>query len=169
MDKIHLPQLLNAPDCTEVLNFSENITDLETLTPVKGWIKLIHQGAYLDVSAQADTIVTLPCDRCLQQYNHRLTVKASEMIWFQSKSDDELYEPGTEIEVALEDLVETLFPDGDFEPEAWLYEHLCLALPQRKLCDQNCAGIDIPEDVNVSPNATIDHRWAALESLKQQL
>ena len=168
MDVIHLPQLLKAPDCTEVLNFSDNISELETLTPVKGWMKLIHQGAYLDVSASADTIVTLCCDRCLQQYNHRLTIEASEMIWFQTKSDEELYEPGTEIEVALEDLVETLEPDGDFEPEAWIYEHLCLALPQRKLCDQNCGGIEIPNDASHSKQAT-DHRWAALEALKNQL
>lgn len=168
MDTIYLPQLLKAPDCTEVLNFSENFANLKTLTPVKGWIKVTHQGTYLDVSSQADTIVTLTCDRCLRQYNHRLSVEASEMIWFQSKSDHEMYEPGTEIEVALEDLVETLVPDGNFEPEEWLYEHLCLALPQRKLCDENCEGIALPKSADLD-QTPIDHRWAALESLKQQL
>lgn len=167
MDTIHLPQLLTAPDCTEVLNFNENLANLETLTPVKGWIKVVHQGAYLEVSAHADTIVTLTCDRCLQQYNHRLSVDEAEMIWFQSKSDDEAYIPGTEIEVPLEDLVETLRPDGNFESEAWLYEQLCLSLPQRQLCDSNCAGIDIPDQLPTS--SITDHRWAALESLKHQL
>lgn len=165
MDPIQLPQLVQSPDCTEVINFSESLADLETLTPVKGWIKVTHQGSYLDVSTQADTIVTLTCDRCLQNYNYRLAIEASEMIWFQAKSDDELYEPGTEIEVPLEELVETLVPDGAFHPDIWLYEHLCLELPQRKLCAEDCDGIALPAE----PASAIDHRWAALESLKNQL
>ena len=166
MDPIHLPQLIQSPDCTEVINFSESVAGLETLTPVKGWIKVTHQGSYLDVSTQADTIVTLVCDRCLQQYNHRLSIEASEMIWFQSTPDDELYEPGVEIEVPMEELVETLPPEGTFDPESWLYEHLCLELPQRKLCEENCEGISIPSQ---SASLVTDRRWAALESLKNQL
>lgn len=169
MDTISLPQLLNAPNCTETIQFSESLDGFDTLMPVKGWIKLTHQGTYLDVSAQAETIVTLVCDRCLQQYNHRLSIAVSEMIWFQSKSDDDLYEPGSEIEVALEDLIETLAPEGMFESAAWLYEHLCLALPQRKLCDEDCDGIEIPHNANETNHAPIDHRWSGLESLKQYL
>ena len=170
MEPIFLPQLLKAADGTEVINFSETLTDLETLTPVKGWIKVVHQGSYLDVSTQADTIVTLCCDRCLQQYNHRLSIEASEMIWFKDKAAEETYEPNTEIEVALEDLVESLVPDGTFDPAEWLYQHLCLELPQRKLCDQDCSGIEIPDQGSKDhAQKPVDNRWAALESLKKQL
>lgn len=166
MDPIQLPQLIQAPDGTEVINFSETLADLETLTPVKGWIKMTHQGSYLDVSTQADTIVTLTCDRCLQHYNHRLAVETSETIWFRSKSDDDLCEPGTDIEVPLEELVETLVADGTFHPRDWLYQHLCLALPLRQLCEEDCGGIELPPE---HESVSRDHRWAALESLKNQL
>ena len=168
MEPIFLPQLLKAPDGTEVINFSENLADLETLTPVKGWIKVTHQGAYLEVSTQADTIVTLACDRCLQQYNHRLSIETSEMLWFRDQSQEETYEPNTEIEVALEDLVESLVPDGTFDPKEWLYQHLCLAHPQRKLCDADCPGIDVSDSQNKT-SQPVDNRWAALESLRNQL
>ena len=48
-----------------------------------------------------------------------------------------------EQEVLSEELTESLHPEGHFDPEKWLYEQLCLALPHRKLCRQDCGGIDV--------------------------
>jgi uncharacterized protein len=113
---------------------------------------------------QAETIITLTCDRCLQQYNHRLKLNASELIWLDKNQDlDKYYLP--EKEIAYEDLSETLSPNGDFDPQMWLYEQLCLALPPRQLCSANCQPPTFvpPEDT------PIDGRWASLESLKRQL
>ncbi len=164
MDTIHIPELLTAPKQMRVIEFEEGLPDLETLTPVKGCLKVAHQGNYLEIKASAETIVTLSCDRCLQHYNHRLHIQVSEMIWLNDRVE-RFDEDGLEYEVALEDLVETLPPQGYFQPEVWLYEQLCLALPQRQLCDQECAGIPVPaqlEAVEVIP----DRRWASLEALK---
>ncbi|HEY9597702.1 MAG TPA: YceD family protein [Cyanophyceae cyanobacterium] len=165
MEAIHIPWLLKLREHTEVIQFNECIAGLETLTPVRGRLQVTHQGNYLEVSAQAETIVTLTCDRCLQQYNHRLTLDTSELVWLDESAepDEEL---ALECEIPLEDLVETLPPQGYFQPDTWLYEQLCLALPPRQLCDQQCPGIPID---NNSGTSSLDHRWDVLEALKRQL
>jgi len=165
MDKIYIPEVETAPQQTLVLEVEEFLPELASLTPVQGQVQVVHQGNYLQVASQAKTIVTLNCDRCLQQYNHRLTVDASEMIWL-SEEVLEVTEPGLEIEVTLDDPVETLSPKGYFNPEDWLYQQLSLQLPHRQLCDQNCEGLMKEAEQIEQPT---DRRWAALEALKEQM
>ncbi|MCA1991937.1 MAG: YceD family protein [Coleofasciculus sp. S288] len=164
MEAIHIPWLLKLPEHTEEIQVNEVIAGLDTLTPVRGRMQVAHKGNYLEVSAQAETIVTLTCHRCLQQFNHRLTVDTSELIWLDEsadKPDDGLLER----ETAFEELVETLSPEGYFQPDTWLYEQLCLQLPPRQLCDKQCLGI--PIDNNGGTSST-DSRWDALEALKRK-
>lgn len=165
MDAIYIPQLLTAPNKTDILEVDEVFESLETLTPVRGKVQVRHCGTYLEVSGKAETIVTLACDRCLQQYNHRVSVETTELIWLDEEAEAIEMLP-LEREVALEDLSESLSPRGYFHPQEWLYEQLCLALPQRQLCSQNCGGI-APEKLSSHPKG--DSRWAGLESLKEQL
>ena len=165
MDAIYIPQLTRAPEQTEVLEFKEFLPELETLTPVQGQLKATHRGNYLEVSAQAETIVTLSCHRCLQNYNHRLAVDTSELIWL-DESADKVDAVILDREVGLEDLVESLSPQGYFDAGKWMYEQLCLAIPQRQLCDEACAGIQLSDSLSSSGT---DRRWASLEALKKQL
>jgi uncharacterized protein len=163
MDMIHILHLAQMPDQTETVEVQEYLPNLETLTPVQGRLTVSYRDSYLDVLGTVETIVTLTCDRCLQNYNYRLSIDASELIWLDATAE-ELYPP--EREVSLDELVETLPPDGYFDPGQWLYDHLCLAVPHRKLCDQDCSGIAVKHD----SGATLgDRRWASLESLKNQL
>jgi len=164
MDAIFLPQLTKAPQCTEEIQVDEFLPELETLTPVRGVVRLQHHGNYLEVSGKAESIITCSCNRCLQQYNQRLAIKTKEIIWFDTNSDP-VEDLPLEREVAMEDLVETIAPDGYFDPGEWLYEQMCLAIPQRQLCNSNCPGI-IATVVNES---SVDRRWSALEKLKNQL
>lgn len=163
LQAIYIPQLAKALDRTEVLEVDEYLPTLETLTPVQGMVRVVHQGNYLEVTGEAETIVTLACDRCLQQYNYRLQVNTSELIWL--KSEGEEFQP-LEQEVEYDELVETLPPDGYFEPGTWLYEQLCLALPQQQLCNADCAGLSISTET-ASPS--VDRRWATLEKLRDYL
>lgn len=165
MEEIYIPQLTKAPQQTQVIPVEEFLPDLETLTPVRGRIQVKHCGNYLDVSAQAETIVTLTCHRCLQQYNHRLALETSEIIWLDAVTQSDTIP--LEREVALEDLVEMLPPQGYFDPGEWLYQQLCLAIPQRQLCDPQCPGIAANDPHNFG-DELIDKRWAALQSLKKQ-
>ncbi len=159
MEKIFIPQLAKALDATETIQFKEPIENLDTLTPVEGVIRVRHQGSFLEVKAQAATIVTLICDRTLTQFNHRLAIDTSELIWLAEPI------PATkslkEQEVDFDDLVETLPPNGYFDPAAWLYDQLCLAIPFQKIAP------DAPEPTTVIEKSdNIDKRWSALLSLQ---
>ena len=171
MEPLYLPQLANRRDRTLEIVVDTTVAEFETLTPVRGKIVVKHCGTYLDVSAQTDTILTLKCDRCLQQYNHRLALNATEIIWLEPE-DPEPPRAGVEIKNELEELVESLPPDGHFQPDVWLYEQLCLAVPLRQLCNRDCAGITpIPSPPAAQPSAPakLDSRWGILEGLKNQL
>lgn len=163
MEPIFIPHLLKAPNQTQVIQVEEFLPGLETLTPIRGQLRVTHQGNYLEVAGKAEAIATLTCHRCLQQYNHRLVVKTSELIWLDDTAEGESALP-LEREVALEDLVETLSPQGYFDPSEWFYEQMCLVIPPRQLCDSQCQGIQATE-TNHS-EATVDRRWASLEILK---
>lgn len=164
MERIFIPRLLKAPQQQEQFAFEEMLADLETLTPVRGEMAIAHRQTYLEITARAETIVTLTCDRCLQNYNTRLKIDTTELIWLHAVDAEAL---PAEREVSLEELEESLDPHGYFDPEAWVYEQLCLELPLRKVCDEtSCPGAD-PVDLGAEPE--IDHRWAKLMDLKQQL
>lgn len=162
MEKLYLPQLEKAVDATAIIEVQEFIKELETLTPVQGVVKVIHQGSFLEVKAQAHAIVTLTCDRTLNQFNHRLSVNVSELIW--------LAEPITtkfskEQEINIEDLVESLPPNGYFDVETWLYEQLCLAIPFQKIAP-DAPSLEEILGTTAPPVPTVDKRWAALANLQ---
>lgn len=163
MEPIYIPQLLKMPDRKEEIKFNDSIGGLDTLTPVKGLLVVSHGGNFLNVQLQAQTIVTLNCDRCLQSFNHRLEVETSELIWLEKKFDVDEHIP-LERELLIENLSETLEPNGYFEAENWIYEQLSLAMPMRQLCGNNCHPPKIENHQSL-----IDNRWADLASLKLQI
>lgn len=165
MRAIHIPSLLQKPEKTQVIEVHEHLPDLDTLMPVRGEVRVTHQGTYLEIQGQAETIVTLTCHRCLQSYNYRLAVSPREMLWLRETPETGADAP-LEREVAAEDLVETLPPNGHFWPDDWLYQQLCLALPQRQLCQDECAGIAVEGN---GKDKAVDQRWAALAKLKAWL
>lgn len=170
MEPLYLPHLTTRRDKTLEIIVDQAIPEFETLTTVRGKVTVKHGGTYLDVSAETETIITLTCYRCLQQYNHRLILDATEIIWLDPDAA-EPYNGPLEKETEIEELVESLPPDGHFQPDVWLYEQLCLAVPQRQLCDRECPGI-APELVKREPDepvAKLDSRWGILADLKHQL
>ncbi|NJN29104.1 MAG: DUF177 domain-containing protein [Synechococcales cyanobacterium RM1_1_8] len=168
MGLVPVLQLLQIPEKCLTILVKDHLPGLETLMPVQGEIQLHHKGTFLEVSAQATAIVTLGCDRCLNQYNHRIALDTTEIIWLEEAED---LGPGDalEREIEFEDLVERISPRGSFDPAQWLYEQLCLAIPPQQLCDLDCDGILVETEVAQPSEPAIDHRWAALAQLKQQL
>jgi uncharacterized protein len=171
MEPLYIPHLLTRTEKTLEIIVDQQIPEFETLTPVRGKITVRHGGTFLDVAAYTETIVTLTCDRCLRQYNHKLLLNTSEIIWLDAAANAPYMGP-SEVHSELEELIETLPPDGHFQPETWLYEQLCLSLPHRQLCAQDCQGIapvesQIPQAAE--PQVSLDSRWGVLETLKNQL
>jgi uncharacterized protein len=162
---VYIPHLLYFPSRTQTLIIDENISDLETLTPVRGEMTVRHGGTFLEVIIKAETIITFICDRCTQHYNQRLSLDQSEIIWLDKEADAPQKFP-QEREVAWEDLSENLSPEGHFEVEKWIYEQLSLAFPLRRLCGNDCQP---PLSNSPEIETNFDGRWSALEILKKQL
>ena len=165
MEAIYIPHLLKAPKRQLEIIVQDAIAGLDTLTPVKGRIMIRHGSNFLEVTAQAEAIITLTCDRCLQNYNHRLAIDTNELIWLESELEIEADLP-SEREVSVEDLSETLPPHGHFEPKKWLYEQLSLAMPLRQLCGEECPGAS---KTSTEAESHIDPRWSSLAALQDQL
>ena len=166
----HIPmsQLLQIPEKQLTVEVKDYLPELETLTPVQGAIKIQHKGTFLEVAAQAKAIVTLVCDRCLAQYNHRVELDTTEIIWLEEPEDLDQAD-WTEREIESEDLIERLSPTGSLDLTQWLYEQFCLAIPPQKLCDEGCDGIEVANQSPADSEPAIDHRWSALAQLKQQM
>jgi uncharacterized protein len=167
IEQIYIPQLLKIAEHKQTIIFDDQISGLQTLTPIRGNICINHRGNFLEVELSADTILTLTCDRCLQTYNHRLTVNTSEIIWLNYQEEKDVHIP-LEREIIQDDLWESLPPDGYFPVENWIYEQLSLAMPLRQLCGKNCqAPVNLKEDKD--KDNLIDDRWSALAYLKSQI
>ena len=164
MEKLYIPQIARAVDATESFDFKEFIEGLETLTPVQGLISVRHVGSFLEVSSKASTIMTLTCDRTLVQFNYRLAINNSERICLAEPLPESEYPREREIEA--DDLVESISPSGYFDPAAWLYEQLILAIPYPKIAP-DAPALEITDTNSLDGStATIDKRWEILNSLK---
>ncbi len=165
MKNISIPQLLKMPEGVYQLKLNDYISDLNTLTTVKGTFKVTHCHSFLNVELKADTILTLVCDRCLKTFNHRLSVNTEEVILLQYPVDESTLP--LEREIVSEDLSETLPPNGELNVEEWIYEQLSLAMPLRNICGNDCDPPEIIENKqSAETKPTIDDRWSALSQLK---
>ena len=150
---------------------AQPIAGLDSLTPVQGSIRAMHHGTALEVTAEAETIVTLCCDRCLQHFNHALRAEVHELVELRSQGDAAMATDADLGEISLElvregmpegaDLDDRLDPAGSFDPERWLFEQLSLRLPLVNRCGNDCPG---PARWSSEP-AGGDPRWAALARL----
>ena len=162
MENIFIPHLLKMPEQTLKFEFNQYISDLDSLTPVKGSFQVSHRYNFLEVTLKAETILTLICDRCLQTFNHRLEVDTQEIILLQFPQPEESIP--LEREIVSEDLCETLAPTGELAIEQWIYEQLSLAMPLKNLCGNDCQPPFNGE--NDHQKLPADDRWSALASLK---
>ncbi len=158
MKKVDLERLAASPSRQLTLEIREYIPEFATLTPVAAHIEVVHNGTFLDLQGTLDTIVTLLCHRCLQQFNQKLSHEIQEVIWLGETTLAE------EQEITPEDLYETLPSNGVLDLEDWIYQHLCLALPTQQLCEPHCPGLAVEN----TPDPT-DHRWQGLAGLRDQL
>lgn len=157
-----IQQLLQQPQQTQSWELADAIAGFDSLTPVQGELSVRHGHSFLEITVEAETIVNLTCDRCLGCYNHRLRVKTQELIWLRAEDFTPL-----ELELDEDGLDESLPPDGSFDPQQWLYEQLCLALPLRNVCsEEDCPGPPTPAEAET---ALVDDRWRALAQLRDRL
>ncbi len=147
----------------------QHLEELESLTPVRGELRAIHRGTVLELVGQAETIVTLCCDRCLQHFNHPLAFRSQELLWLGEAAREAglnaeaVLEAGAQVlDLEADALTESLDPRGSFDPAHWTFEQLSLQLPLVNRCGPECPG---PNLRGSGPQEPIDPRWAALRRL----
>lgn len=152
---------------------AQHLDALASLTPVRGWVRAVHRGSVLEVEGEAETIVTLCCDRCLQHYNHPLGFRTRELLWLgdpaSASAQASLGEEGEAVlaiagDELVDDLGEGIDPLGSFDPGHWTFEQLSLQLPLVNRCGPDCPG---PASWGHGPPLG-DPRWSALGGLRPQ-
>jgi uncharacterized protein len=113
--------------------------DLEPAPPVAGGDELAFESAPIATRVEvsrttsgwalrllADAVVLATCDRCLGPARLELAIDAREVE--QGEAEDP-------------DLRSPYVADGLLEPTRWLHDAIVLALPDRVLCREDCAGL----------------------------
>ena len=165
-------QEFRALGTAKVWDVEGELDELPSLTPVRGHVSAEHRGNVLAVEGKLSTIVTLCCDRCLNQFNQKLSCTPSELIWLgdEQPTADELELSGEVAE--MEGLVDVLDPRGQFDPQQWAFEQLNLLLPVVNHCGDHCPGPPGLQQQPVIPDTktkAVDPRWQALQQLQQQI
>jgi uncharacterized protein len=102
-----------------------------------------------------------PCYRCLDDAVLELPISGRE---YQATNPD-----------GSEELRTPYVRDDNLDLTAWARDALALALPDKILCRADCAGLcpvcgkDLNNEPHVHDEKATDSRWAALESLREEL
>jgi uncharacterized protein len=102
-----------------------------------------------------------PCMRCLADAGLDVRVAAREYQASSPGSSDELTTPYVE--------------DTRLDLSAWAHDAVALALPDKILCRDDCAGLcpvcgrDLNREPHEHEGETVDPRWAALSDLRDRL
>src|SRR5918912_1902904 len=102
-----------------------------------------------------------PCFRCLDDAVLELPISGREYQATNPDGSDELRNP--------------YLRDDNLDLAAWSRDALALALPDKILCRADCAGLcpvcgkNLNDEPHTHGDEPVDSRWAALESLREQL
>ena len=108
-------------------------------------VVLDRHDPYLQMEFNLNTVITLECDRCLEPFAHNMSVRAPMLyVLGRTSSVVDADDPGI-----------TYLPGGTTELDLTteMRDFLILAVPDKRLCREDCKGI-CPEcgvDLNIQP------------------
>jgi uncharacterized protein len=124
-------------------------------------LTLTQTSSGLVLELELDVRLVGPCVRCLADAGVSLQVASRE---YQATS------PGESDELTTPYLV-----DGRLDLSAWARDAVALALPDKILCREDCAGLcpvcgrDLNREPHEHEGEPADPRWAALSELRDRL
>ncbi len=85
----------------------------------------------IEISAEIDVTLVIPCDRCLEDVNNQIKINTSKEVDL-SKTEEQ----------RKEELEEIDYLEGtSFDAEKFAYGEILVNLPMKVLCSENCKGI----------------------------
>ena len=124
-------------------------------------LTLTQTSSGLVLELELDVRMVGPCMRCLADAGLSLQVASREYQATSPGESDELTTP--------------YLADGRLDLSAWARDAVALALPDKILCRDDCAGLcpvcglDLNREPHEHEGEKHDPRWAALAELKDQL
>lgn len=140
------------------LDYSENGYKLSGNASVNG--KICDMGGYMRLEAQCSASYKTRCARCLKELDGELVKDFNRSVALTLESEDD----GEEYLIANENTVVDI--------DEALKEELCLSLPLRVLCKEDCKGLCIKCGCNKNEKecscvtTELDPRWAVLKNFK---
>jgi len=130
-----------------------------------GETQRIDGKAHIRGTVNADLLID--CMRCLEPVAKHIEASFDDIFVDASEESDKV-----ESEVAVDELDESLVPDGKIELAEVVREQILLAIPNQVLCREDCKGLCPKCGSNRNlidckcADDEIDPRWAALKGLK---
>jgi uncharacterized protein len=124
-------------------------------------LTLTRTSSGLVLELELATRVLGPCMRCLADAGLDVEVAARE---YQASSPGE-----------AEELTTPYVADDRLDLSAWAHDAVVLALPDKILCREDCAGLcpvcgkDLNREPHEHEGEAVDPRWAALSELRDRL
>ncbi|WP_320676329.1 DUF177 domain-containing protein [Prochlorococcus sp. MIT 1300] len=142
----------NTPKVWEVECF---LHSFNSLWPITGWVSVEHLSESIIVKSELQTLIELCCDRCSQQFEHKLFCNTEELIRISTKNNKKSHYTQMESSHELAELNESLDSSSNFDPERWIFEHVNLELPISKHCGEKCP---MHSHIEFTPKTTITNK-----------
>ncbi len=153
------------PELSEMISQGE----CNFMAPLKTALRAIRIDDMIEVKGQIDTVVGLPCGRCLKEYETPLKSRfdltyAHRILDVQ---DDE-----EEVEISAAEMGLIYFQGEEINLQDGIQEQVIMALPVKALCKKNCKGLcsscgsDLNEGDCECDRLPPDGKFAALKNLK---
>jgi uncharacterized protein len=159
------------PEVFPVLFEMTNQGECNFLAPIKTALRAIRIDDMIDVKGTINTLVRLPCGRCLKEYETPLKSQF-DLTYVNRLPDFQEDEQADEVEISAVEMGLIYFEGEDINLQDRIQEQVIMALPARALCSENCKGLctDCGKDLNAGDcgcnRQPPDNRFAALKNLK---
>ena len=159
------------PEVFPVLSEMINQGECEFSAPIKIALRAIRIDDMIEVKGEINTLVRLPCGRCLKEYETPLKSRfdLTYTHWITDAQEDE--EQG-EIEISAAEMGLIYFEGENINLQDGIQEQIIMAFPIKALCKENCKGLcaNCGNDLNAGDcgcdRQPPDGRFAALKNLK---
>jgi len=152
-----------APDLFRTVDDVYAVTE-----PVRLHVDVFRTGERFRLAGRVQTVLELPCSRCLEPYRQPLDAAFDLMYHPQAVNVGE-----GELEVEEADLSTAFYEDDEIDLGQLMREQFYLALPMKPLCSDECRGLCPVCGTNLNRGTCgckiewEDPRLAALKALKK--
>ena len=115
------------------VDFDDEISELKNCK-VKASLDLKPLGEYIEVNGKVSGVVTLECDRCLNEFEYKFEFDIDETYAKNSLFEDY----GQELELSSGQFITDLNGEKEIDIYDLLYQSVILNLPNKKVCGINC-------------------------------